>query len=78
MLNWTSALDFGKYKGHSLEWVCDTDPSYLRWALENVKGFAEQIDEKMQEEINSVAEDADYYDDSYALSDLDYDDLYGD
>ena len=32
-----TVLDFGKYKGKTLEEVADIDPSYICWLHENVK-----------------------------------------
>jgi len=34
-----SILDFGKYKGRTVEDVLDEDPRYLLWALESVERF---------------------------------------
>lgn len=32
-------FNFGKYKGQSLEEIARINPSYFRWAMENVDGF---------------------------------------
>lgn len=36
-------LDFGKYKGYTLQEVMDSDKPYLRWLYVNVEGFKEKF-----------------------------------
>lgn len=48
-----SALDFGKYKGRTVEDVLDEDPAYLLWALENVERF--ETDKAVQDAITRAA-----------------------
>lgn len=39
MYNLKTRLDFGKYKGDTVDDVITNDPQYLEWCLENVDGF---------------------------------------
>jgi hypothetical protein len=32
-------LDFGKYKGQTIQQVMKADPNYLHWALQNISDF---------------------------------------
>ena len=32
-------MPFGKYKGKTIEYIIDTDVSYMSWIIENVKTF---------------------------------------
>lgn len=34
-----TTLSFGKYKGESVRAIIDNDPSYIEWALDNIKWF---------------------------------------
>ena len=38
---------FGKYKGRTIESICDLDLSYIDWCLRNVKGFTLTDEEKI-------------------------------
>lgn len=42
-------LRFGRRKGEVIEDVLESDPGWIRWALENVRGFA--VDETVEEEL---------------------------
>ena len=56
-------LWFGKYEGERIADVIDSDPSYLKWCLENLEQFAEAVDIGLAEEIDEavVAERGDRY-----------------
>jgi len=51
-----TVLDFGKYKGKTLDEVGDIDPSYICWLHENIKSvkipkwFAEACERDVREE----------------------------
>lgn len=45
-------LRFGKYKFETVEWVLRADPGWLRWALENVRGFA--VTDEVEEELRML------------------------
>jgi len=51
-----SNLDFGKYRGRSLEDILDEDPAYLLWALATVVRF--QVDDALQDAIVRAARSA--------------------
>ena len=42
-------LQFGKFKGKSILYVLDHEPSYLVWCINNVAGF--KIDEQLKNEL---------------------------
>ena len=46
-------LDFGKYRGKTVEDVMDEDAGYLLWALENVERF--ETDKAVQDAITRAA-----------------------
>lgn len=46
-------MDFGKYKGKSVEDVLEEDPSYLLWLLENSERF--EVDDALQDAITTAA-----------------------
>jgi len=51
---------FGKYKGESVDYILDNDPSYLRWVYENVDWV--EIKEPIIEQVISLCElDSDSY-----------------
>lgn len=52
-----TTLDFGKHKGSTVRKVLQDDPCYLEWCLDNVTGFAERMDTKLQSAIRACAED---------------------
>jgi hypothetical protein len=36
-----TVIDFGKrFRGKTIDHILDTDPTYIRWALENVEHFS--------------------------------------
>lgn len=45
-------LLFGKYKFETVEWVLRADPGWLRWALENVRGFV--VTDEVEEELRML------------------------
>lgn len=47
-------LLFGKYKFETVEWVLRADPGWLRWALENVRGFA--VTDEVEEELRMLGD----------------------
>lgn len=46
-------LNFGKYKGHTVEDILTRDPEYLLWLLENVDRF--EVDKALQDAIMRAA-----------------------
>jgi hypothetical protein len=52
ILGISDALPFGKHKGESLVDVLESDPGWLRWALENIKGFV--ITDEVEDELKSL------------------------
>jgi hypothetical protein len=46
-------LQFGKYRGTTVEDVLDSDPAYLLWCLENVERF--EVDKTLQDAITQAA-----------------------
>jgi hypothetical protein len=32
-------ITFGKYKGKSIDWIKQNDAGYIKWCLDNIKGF---------------------------------------
>lgn len=44
-----SELRFGKHEGETVEAVLATDPGWIRWAIENIRGFA--VDADVEEEL---------------------------
>lgn len=46
-------LNFGKYKGSTVDSVLEEDPKYLLWALENVERF--EVDKALQDAITRAA-----------------------
>lgn len=52
--NLNTKFDFGKHKGKTVEEVCDDDPSYVEWCIDNVDDF----------ELDNEAYD--YYEDELA------------
>ena len=38
-MNFDTVLNFGKYKGETIEEVYEKDASYLQWCLENIERF---------------------------------------
>jgi hypothetical protein len=45
-------LPFGKYKGHSVAYIAQIDPSYLNWCLDNLT----KINLRLRKEISSQLE----------------------
>lgn len=43
-------LQFGKYRGKTLEYVSDNDPSYLEWLIRN--GSAESVEDRYYKYLN--------------------------
>jgi len=39
MLHFNDVLEFGMYRGDTIDKVLDNDSKYLVWCIENVKGF---------------------------------------
>lgn len=52
-----SILWFGRYKGSFIGTVLSRDPEYLEWCCENIDGFAERLEEGLEEEIRDSAWD---------------------
>lgn len=52
-----SKMDFGKHAGETIDDVIDSDPQYLEWACDNVTGFAERLEDGLEEDIRDAAED---------------------
>ncbi|HEX4112735.1 MAG TPA: hypothetical protein VH020_09390 [Stellaceae bacterium] len=48
-----TVLDFGRYKGRTVEDVLADDPRYLLWAMENVERF--EVDKAVQDAITRAA-----------------------
>jgi hypothetical protein len=46
-------IDFGKYKGRTVEDVLNEDAKYLLWAMENVDRF--EVDAAIQDAITRAA-----------------------
>lgn len=32
-------FDFGKHRGNTVEFVCDEEPTYIEWCIDNVRDF---------------------------------------
>lgn len=45
-----TTCELKKHSGQSWEWVVDNDPSYAKWAMENI--------ENMDDELRTALEDA--------------------
>lgn len=69
----SEVMTFGKYKGHTKEYVLDLDPSYLLWAVVNIPWFklgvelvrtAEALESERLEETDYVL-----FDDSHWSTD---------
>ena len=80
-MNFDTVLNFGKYKGETVEEVYQKDASYLQWCLENIERF--KLSEKETQLIVEKAEmeqwdnfDNDYINDPYESPW--YDDDWGD
>lgn len=43
-------LRFGKHRGETVESILESDPGWIRWALENVSGFA--VDPDVEDELH--------------------------
>lgn len=52
-----SKLNFGKYKGETVELVLRLDPTYLDWCLDNVDGFAERMDDELMDDVRLAADE---------------------
>ena len=61
-----TVLDFGKYKGKTLDEVADIDPSYICWLHENVKTvrIPKWLVEACERDVRE--EDAELYGDMYS------------
>ena len=65
LYNFNDELRFGKYKGKLVSEVLKEDPSYIRWALDNVSHFAVSLEVEIyldQLDLNTKNEN-DYYGD---------------
>jgi ribosomal protein L11 methylase PrmA len=51
MYTMETPLQFGKFKGQTIEHVLAVKPSYIRWALNTVKMF--EVDEQVQKALDS-------------------------
>lgn len=47
-----SILDFGKYKGNTVEDILHYDPGYILWAIDNIEWFRASLNVTKQAEIN--------------------------
>lgn len=48
-------LDFGKYKGFTLDLIISTDPNYIIWCVENVEWFnfdSEKYEQLCKSQVN--------------------------
>lgn len=60
--SYESVLDFGRYKGKTVEYVVGFDPDYLVWAAETIEWFdldedvlvAAEWDSRMEEELYRI------------------------
>ena len=57
-----SVLMFGKYKGKTIEYIINNEPTYLDWAIGYIKGFT--LTDIAQRELDTVLENEDE-DDKY-------------
>jgi len=69
-MNFDTVLNFGKYKGHTIEEVYEMDASYLKWCLENIERFT--LPEKFIQLIEEKAEMEEWD----RFDNYDYDDCY--
>ena len=67
-MNFGTVLNFGKYKGETVEEVYQKDASYLQWCLENIERFnlsdkeVDLIEAKAEmEEWDRFSDNDDYY-----------------
>jgi hypothetical protein len=51
-----TVLDFGKYKGMTIDMVMDEDPGYLLWAVKNIIWFdlPVQIADRAGDEVRAI------------------------
>ena len=54
-LSYGDTLYFGKYKGSRIDDILETDPEYLAWCVENVKGFC--LDDEIVDQVLGFIED---------------------
>ncbi len=47
-------FNFGRYRGLSLAYVLDINPSYLSWCVKHCSGVIFQLEDKVIEEIKTV------------------------
>lgn len=52
ILGMRDELRFGKHKGETIENVLESDPSWLRWALENLEDFV--VTDEVEDGLNSL------------------------
>lgn len=52
ILGMRDELPFGKHRGSAVEDVLERDPGWLRWALENVRGFI--VTDEVEDELRSL------------------------
>lgn len=52
----STAFDFGKYKGQTLQEVKEKDPSYVEWAQKNVSWFCIEEEPSQQKEPCQIAQ----------------------
>ncbi len=47
-------LNFGKYKGDTVQEIINNDPDYLAWAIDEIEGFEldEEAELKMEYSLN--------------------------
>lgn len=65
----STILDFGKYKGHSVEYVLANDPEYLIWCANNISGFG--MSKSVKDALEEVIWDDGYdYDDPFIWEDF--------
>lgn len=49
-----TAVPFGKYEWHSVEWIVETDPGYAKWLLPRAK--KDWLREALEEELEKAQE----------------------
>lgn len=59
-LSLQSVLQFGKYKGETVEDIIADNPKYLAWAMDNVNGF--ELNAEAQRELDAAVVDVDAFD----------------
>jgi hypothetical protein len=68
-MNGNSIIEFGKYKGKTLDQIKELDCIYLDWALKNITWFRESLDRTYYEELYQWIrwDQEENYPDAYSL-----------